>query len=97
MILNLANNAVETGEPIIRPLWWIDPLDSKTFETEDEFLIGDDVLVAPILEENATTRDIYLPAGEWKDKVRGNTHQGKQTLHGYKIDLEEIAYFERVQ
>ena len=61
-ILKLAQNALKTGEPIIRPLWWIDPLNTKTFDIEDEFLVGDDLLVAPVVEKDARTRDIYLPA-----------------------------------
>ena len=96
LVLKLAQNALKTGEPIIRPLWWIDPLNTKTFDIEDEFLVGNDLLVAPVVEKDSRDRDIYLPAGEWKDKLRGQTYKGKQTLENYKVDLHEIAYFERL-
>ena len=67
LIIDLANEAVQTGAPIIRPLWWISPLDEESQITDSEFLLGNNTLVAPILEQNARSRNIYLPAGKWKD------------------------------
>ncbi len=94
LMLDAARNSVKTGEPIIKPVWWIDPLDKNTFSIEDEFLVGDSLLVAPIIEDGARARDIYLPEGKWKDKLRGKTLMGRQWYRGYSVELDEIAHFE---
>jgi alpha-glucosidase (family GH31 glycosyl hydrolase) len=62
-----------------------------------EFLLGDDVLVAPILNEGAAARDIYLPIGKWRDELQpGVIHDGKRWLWSYKVQLDELAYFTRI-
>ena len=61
-----------------------------------EYLLGDSILVAPVLEEGAVTRDIYLPAGSWKDEVAGDLniiHTGPLWLVGYEADLWTLPYF----
>ena len=63
-ILTVAHACVETGAPIIRPLWWMAPNDKVALATDSHFLVGDILLVAPILEKGSFARDIYLPAGE---------------------------------
>ena len=55
-ILALAQQATEDGSPINRPLWWIDPTDQEALGVEDQFLLGNDILVAPVLEEGAVAR-----------------------------------------
>ena len=62
-IIDLARESMMTGAPIVRPLWWIAPLDAVALSIDTEFLLGDTLLVAPVLEQGATSRDIYLPAG----------------------------------
>ena len=61
----LARIASQTLVPICRPLWWLDPTDEETFAIDDQFLIGDDVVVAPVVQEGARWRKVYLPKGEW--------------------------------
>ncbi|XP_054161416.1 myogenesis-regulating glycosidase-like isoform X2 [Oppia nitens] len=95
LIISLAKNAVKTGEPILRPLWWVTPEDTNTFAIDDEFLVGNDLLVAPVTHEKARQRNIYLPEGQWKDH-RGVVHKGGQTLRDFKADLNELPYFNRV-
>ncbi len=94
-IVSLARvSAYSSGDPIIRPLWWIDPYDATTHAIDCQFLIGDTFMVAPIVANNARHRDIYIPKGYWKDKLRGNMVRGPTWLKQYKVDLFEIAYFE---
>jgi alpha-glucosidase (family GH31 glycosyl hydrolase) len=58
----LVDHAARTGEPILRPLAYHHP----GYEAvHDEFLLGEDILVAPVLERGATTRTIRLPPGRW--------------------------------
>ena len=43
-------------------------------------LLGDDLLVAPVIEEGATSREVYLPPGTWFHVWTGATHEGGQTI-----------------
>lgn len=56
-----------TGIPIVRPLLLAFQDDPVTYTLDDEFLCGDALLVAPVLEERATMRRVYLPSGLWYD------------------------------
>lgn len=60
--------------------------------------MGEDILVAPIIEEGATQRDIYLPKGSWRDEAKGNgrVYKGRRWLKNYKADLSTLPYFTRV-
>lgn len=58
-------------------------------------MLGEDILVAPILEEGAVTRDIYLPAGTWEDGNTGEIYEGNQTLTNYDAPIEVLPYFIR--
>lgn len=55
----------QTGVPFIRPLFWIDPADTHLWDIDDEFCLGEDLLVAPIVTEGASSRKITLPSGMW--------------------------------
>ena len=48
-------------------MWWLDPRDEAIFTIHDQFALGDDLIVAPVVERGATTRDIYLTQGRWRD------------------------------
>jgi alpha-glucosidase len=54
-----------TGAPILRPLLWAHPEDRETYSTDDEFLCGDALLVAPVTRPGGEYRHVYLPAGTW--------------------------------
>ncbi|BFZ23821.1 hypothetical protein BsWGS_26861 [Bradybaena similaris] len=95
-IIDLAKNAMQTGEPIVRPLWWIAPKDHDALTVDSEFLLGDDLLVAPVLEKGARSRNIYLPAGQWRDELRGVIRPGGAWLITYAAELDELPYFTKV-
>ncbi len=83
--------------PIVRPLWWIAPTDEQALVCADEYLIGDDLLVAPVIQPEAENRDIYLPEGNWRSYWNKNeSYQGGQWLHHYPAPLEVLPLFERV-
>ena len=65
LILNATRNSAQLLNPIIRPIWWVAPSVPATYGIKDSFLVGDSLLVAPILEEGVVERDIYLPEGSW--------------------------------
>ncbi|KAL3061825.1 hypothetical protein OYC64_009875 [Pagothenia borchgrevinki] len=86
-----------TGNPIYRPMWWLSPSDPVTFTIDDQFLIGDEVLVAPVLEKGAVQRDIYLPDGgfQWQDSRDAQVFDGGTFLQDYPVPLEDVAVFLR--
>ena len=64
-IEKLAASAATSLLPICRPIWWLDPLDPETFCIDDQFAIGVDVVVAPVVQQGARERRVYLPRGQW--------------------------------
>jgi alpha-D-xyloside xylohydrolase len=69
--------AHEKGTPVIRPLFYDFSEDPEAWTVEDQFLFGPDVLVAPVLEAGARSRQVYLPAGcDWIDVWSGGTYAG---------------------
>ncbi len=91
-LIKFAQRAVETGEPIIRPVWWADNSDEHLYQIDDEFLVGDQILVAPILTENAYWRDVYLPRGKWVD-ADGVFFNGPILLSNVSVPINKIPYF----
>ena len=96
-ILRLSAAAAATLEPICRPLWWLDPSDEETFAVGDQFALGDDVIVAPVVAKGATARDVYLTRGRWRDVAHpGDVYEGGRWLRHYPAPLEVLPAFERV-
>jgi len=56
------------------------PSDRNVHSMIDEFMLGDALLVAPVLTQGSVAREVYLPAGEWLDLISGKTLSGAQTL-----------------
>lgn len=61
----LAWDAAQNGNPLMRPLWWQDPTNRDFWDLDDAFLLGEHLLVAPILEEGKRERNVLLPPGDW--------------------------------
>jgi alpha-glucosidase len=76
-LYTLFHEAATSGAPIIRPLYYHYPQDEQACDTEYEFLLGDAILSAPIYEQGATARNVYLPAGAWFDYWNGNLYPGE--------------------
>ena len=55
--------STRTGEPILAPLFYHSPDDPETFRITDQFMLGPDVVVAPVAHEGRRGRDLYLPEG----------------------------------
>jgi len=84
----------QTGVPIVRPLVLAFQDDPVTHELDDQFLCGDDLLVAPVVEEGATSRSVYVPEGTWYDVWRDETVTGS-TQVAAEAPLERIPVFVR--
>ncbi len=69
--------ASEKGAPVMRPLFFDFPEDEKCWEVEDTYMFGPDILVAPVMEEGARERTLYLPAGcRWTDANTKKVYEG---------------------
>ncbi|WP_105968128.1 glycoside hydrolase family 31 protein [Streptomyces geranii] len=77
----LSEQAHVTGAPPMRPLLFGFPEDEQAWEVDDQFLLGPDILVAPVYEAGARTRTVHLPAGtRWLDPATGTVHEGGQRI-----------------
>jgi alpha-glucosidase (family GH31 glycosyl hydrolase) len=92
-ILELAAEAAQIGAPIIRPLWWLAPQDERALTCDDQFLLGDDILVAPVVRPGQRARNIYLPPGQWRDYWTGNVYDGDTVLKDFPAPLEILPLF----
>ncbi|MEL6151304.1 MAG: glycoside hydrolase family 31 protein, partial [Chloroflexota bacterium] len=81
-LYSLFVESYRTGAPIIRPMVYHYPHDPRTHEESFDFLLGEHLLVASVLDEGATTRDVYLPEGTgWYDFHDENAfYEGGQTI-----------------
>ena len=73
--------ATRTGMPVMRALAFAYPDDTSLYDTWDEYLFGRDILVAPVTSAGATSRNVYLPAGDWMDyNDKRTTYKGAATI-----------------
>ena len=94
LIMKLANEAAKTGEPIMKSMEYVFP-NQGFVEVKDQFMLGDQILVAPLLEKGKIQREIKLPKGEWKADD-GKKFKGSSS---YMIDvpLDRLPYFQLVK
>ncbi|MDE3145140.1 MAG: glycoside hydrolase family 31 protein [Bacteroidota bacterium] len=88
----LSYRQAKYGEPLVRPMYYQFTNDTTAVKIEDEFMWGDEMLVAPILHKNATTRKIYLPKDKWYDATDKKFYTGNQWID-YEVNLFKIPYF----
>jgi alpha-glucosidase len=93
-VYNEMQQASETGVPAFRPMFLEYPDDPRTWSLDDQVFFGGDLLVAPVLQEGATEREVYLPAGDWYDFRTGKRFSGGQTLR-VPVTLESVPVFVR--
>ena len=72
--------ACETGIPPVRPLVLAYPDDEATYSIFDEFMLGDGLLVAPIITDNTFEREVYLPSGNWTELLTGKRLVGGRSV-----------------
>jgi alpha-glucosidase len=82
--------ASRTGHPIIRPMVYSFPHDPRCHTESFDFMLGPNLLVAPVLEEGARKREVYLPEGSaWCDFHTGEWRSGGQTIE-VEAPLERV-------
>jgi alpha-D-xyloside xylohydrolase len=71
-----AKDCSDRGLPMLRALFVEFPDDPGSWNVDDEYLYGSSILVAPLMHENETGRQVYLPPGEWIDYQTGKDYSG---------------------
>ncbi len=94
-LLAAAKLAREEGVPMWRPLLYEFPNDPATYNMDDEFFLGSDLLVAPVLSESGE-RSVYLPSGEWVNALTKEKLAGPKTFT-VRPGLAEIPIFIRAE
>ncbi len=79
-IISLAQENSLRGVPVMRPLFFHSPEDEKAAVAMYQYLLGEDMLVAPVVRQGAVTRRLYLPAGRWLHLWSAQAYQGGQDV-----------------
>lgn len=93
-MLRLVREAEQTGEPILRLLEYNDPHQGYQ-DIDDEYMVGEDILVAPVVTEGTVARPVTFPQGTWQDE-EGNLYEGRNTLM-MDAPLDKVLWFTRVK
>ncbi|XP_055883246.1 uncharacterized protein LOC106061374 isoform X2 [Biomphalaria glabrata] len=93
--LHQLTEEVLKGQPILRPVWWQDPNNASVhaMAIQDQFLIGEMFLIAPILCEGRYQRDVYIPPGIWESEDR--IILGPKVLTDFPVPLDKIVIFKQ--
>ncbi len=93
---SLFERASGHGEPIIRPTFYDFPEDERCYADCDDFMLGKELLVAPVVEQGATRRAVYLPAGPqaWYDFFTGQRYAAGQ-VHTIDAPWSVLPLFAR--
>lgn len=79
-LYDLFEKGTKSGLPVMRPLVLNYDNDPRVRDLNDEFMVGDSVLVTPIVEKSETKRLVYLPAGDWVDFWNNRQYTGNQDI-----------------
>ena len=90
----LAYRQAAFGEPLIKPLYYQFPNDIKAINIGDQFMWGDALLIAPVIEKGQKFRNVYLPKGVWYEKHLGIRYNGDTTI-SYELTMDRIPVFVR--
>ncbi len=93
MILELAKHASETGEPIVKPLAFAFP-DSGYETVKDQFMLGDEILVAPVVKKGIRSRKVVFPQGKWEGDD-GSLIEGGKTVE-IQVPMNRLPYFKKL-
>lgn len=89
-----ARVCIATGQPLMRPLFFAAPRDEKCWEHPLQWMLGEDLLVAPVLEAGVSEWPVYIPAGEWVDAFTGEQLAGGGVV-SRAVPLDEVPVYVR--
>ena len=87
--------ASETGVPAMRPMFFDYPEDKICYTLGDQYMFGEDILFAPIVNQGQTDRKVYLPAGKWINVNDKNEYNGESFVDAHAELTEFIAFIKK--
>ena len=90
----LAWESAKSGLPFLRPLFWLSPGEPSSWDIQDQFLLGDDLLIAPVLEPGVEQRMVMFPRGLWYNFWDDQPYEGPGEVP-IDVSLEQIPVFIR--
>lgn len=93
-IMEEAAKCCESGVPMMRALWVEFPQDIRAGVIFDQYMFGDELMVAPVVEEGMTGREVYVPQGGWRNIFTGECFSGNETYY-MKAEVDEIIVLQR--
>jgi alpha-glucosidase/alpha-D-xyloside xylohydrolase len=93
-LYSVARESHDTGLPIMRATWLHYPADPDAMTCGDQYLWGRDILVAPVLQPAASSRNLYLPSGAWYDFWTGERIAGGRRIDR-AVDLQTLPLYVR--
>lgn len=94
LIMRLWQEAQTTGVPPVRALWVEYPNDKRARQEDQQWMLGPDVLVAPVVQQGASTRKVYLPQGCWTHVDTGVQFEGPKDVN-VPAPIDSLPYFFR--
>lgn len=92
-ILRLVNESAETGEPVVRHMEYVFPHQGFA-NVKDQFMLGNEILVAPVIHQSQKSRKVILPPGRWKDE-QNKVFRGPGEFI-IDVPLERLPVFEKI-
>lgn len=92
-IYTLTYQASTKGTPLVRPMFFYDNTDSNLYKATDQYMFGDALLIAPVLEKGATKRKLYLPKGLWYDFFKPSVKYNGGEWIEVDVTAESIPVF----
>jgi alpha-glucosidase (family GH31 glycosyl hydrolase) len=89
-----ARRFIDSGAPLMRPLYFNTPTDEEVWRHPLQWMLGDDILVAPVTEPGASEWSTYLPAGDWIDAWTGSATSGGRIIVR-PVPIDEIPIYVR--
>ena len=90
-----ARRSIETGAPLMRPLYFDHPHDERVWDHPLQWMLGDSLLVAPVVEPGATDWTVYLPEGDWVDAFTGRPE--KAGIVSRPVPIDELPVYVRAE
>lgn len=94
LIHQLWEEAVRTGIPFNRPMWLVEPEWPGVGEIDQQWMLGDDVLIAPVVTEGATSKQVFFPRGCWQRPETGERYEGP-VEEVVAAPIHQLPYFFR--